>query len=216
MNVERQREIILNACLNRKLLFLINAFKDGDIDRNLLINTIANGRTPLFLAASVGNLELVKFFVQERLVDDMKIESNIDDGGDNDDGDEMNPLHIACYNNHLKVCRMLHKEFGYSLRKTASGGYLPIHLACMGGHRDVVLWIRDVCGASILEARTRIGVTPMDIATAFSHLELARTLRFFGSNDESFFPPMYAVSDHETQKEMLAGKKFLVHAMLKK
>ena len=205
MNKDRRRQIVLNACLNGKLSYLEKAFEDGHVDEEMMCEEIEKGKTPIFLAASAGNLNVVKFLIariggkEKKKCDDM-----------------MTPLHIACFNNHLKIARLLYSKLGYSLKSMDSRGYLPLHYACIGGHRDVVLWIRDVCGESSLELCTKSDVTPMDIATACGHLELQRTLRFFGSKDESLFPQMHAVSDHESQKEKLTGKKFLVHAMLKK
>ena len=202
----RCREIVLNACLNGKLSYLKKAYENGDVDSKMLSDVIENGKTPLFLAASAGHLNVVKFLAEE--IDEEEVKPT--------KGESMTPLHIACFNNHLKIARILYSKFGFSVDRYDSHGYLPLHYACIGGHRDVVLWIRDICGESSLELRTKSDVSPMDIATACNHLELQRTLRFFGSKDESLFPIMHAVSDHESQREKLTGKKFLVHAMLKK
>ena len=208
MRKGRCREILLNACLNGKLSTLKKACENGDIvGTKMLSEKIENGKTPLFLCASAGHLEVVKFLA-EKIGEETK--------KNHTKGNNMTPLHIASFNNHLKIARILHSEFGFSLDTFDSHGYLPLHYACIGGHRDLVLWIRDICGEACLEIRTRSGVSPMDIATACGHLELQRTLRFFGSKDESLFPVMHAISDHESQKEKLIGKKFLVHAMLNK
>ena len=61
----RCREIVLNACLNGKLSYLKKAYENGDVDSKMLSDVIENGKTPLFFAASAGNLDVVKFFAEK-------------------------------------------------------------------------------------------------------------------------------------------------------
>ena len=123
----RCREIVLNACLNGKLSYLKKAYENGDVDSKMLSDVIENGKTPLFLAASAGHLNVVKFLAEE--IDEEEVKPT--------KGESMTPLHIACFNNHLKIARILYSKFGYSVDRYDSHGYLPLHYAPQDNHSKI-------------------------------------------------------------------------------
>lgn len=51
-------------------------------------------------------------------------------------------MHNAAFSGDLEIVQLLHAQYGASLIETDSDGYSPLHLAVLGGHLEVVKWLR--------------------------------------------------------------------------
>ena len=51
-------------------------------------------------------------------------------------------MHNAAFSGDLEIVQLLHAQYGASLIETDSDGYGPLHLAVLGGHLEVVKWLR--------------------------------------------------------------------------
>jgi ankyrin repeat protein len=83
----------------------------------------------------------------------------------------MNPVHLAAYVGKLACLKLLIKDRRQFDIQTANPFLdLPIHLAALGGHTDVVKWMIE-CGVPI-DVRNGLGRTALDNAIEGGHREL--------------------------------------------
>ncbi|XP_014775602.1 ankyrin repeat and EF-hand domain-containing protein 1 [Octopus bimaculoides] len=110
-------------------------------------------KTPLMVAASQGNVDLVKMLLEKRAsvntIDNFK----------------WTPLHHACHGGQLEVVKVI-VERGADINARALNGGTPLTRAIESSAFDVVQYLIEK-GAK-LTTETRKGLTPLDIATSFA------------------------------------------------
>ena len=88
----------------------------------------------------------------------------------------MNPVHLAAYVGKLACLQLLIKDGRQFDIQTGNALLdLPIHLAALGGHTDVVKWMIE-CGVPI-DVRNAVGKTALDIAIERGNEEMINVLQ---------------------------------------
>ena len=118
------------------------------------------GRTPLFCAAQRGNLETVKFLVEE-----------LDADAEATDGRLATPLHIAAHNGHLAVVQYLVETCSVNPDPEDLDGNTPILLAGIEGHTEVIKYlIERGANTDVISCE---GLTLLHVAALNNDIELA-------------------------------------------
>jgi ankyrin repeat protein len=129
------------------------------------------------------------------------------------DNDGFAPLHVACFEGHVQVVKVL-QEHGADIEIEDNDGWRPLHCACWHGHLAVVNELmspNDSNGAitsilgkrksrgSNIEAKDRNGNTPLHFASIQDHPAMVKAFLsggadIFAANNEGFHPIHRAVS----------------------
>ena len=122
-------------------------------------------QTRLHLASSSGELQFVKYFLEE-----LKTDINLPGGRNN-----YTPLHFACLNGQLEVVRYIVGNHNCNLNIQARNKVTPLHLACGAGHLHVVQYLTTVrhCDVSV---RDSWDDTPAHDAAGNGKLEILKYL----------------------------------------
>lgn len=122
----------------------------------------ADGCTPLFHAAWIGNTRLAKLLV--------------DAGANVNETDRSNetPLHGASGWGRIRMVRFL-LAHGAHVNIRGAGGYYPLHWAAQGGNATVVNLLLEA-GANT-SVRNDCGATPLEWALRYHRAEAASLLR---------------------------------------
>jgi ankyrin repeat protein len=136
------------------------------INKNLLCERNAKGRTPLHIAAAKGQLEIVQILI----LSDAPLNARDNEGN--------TPLHLASYFGHEEIVSDLVKA-GSNLNGKNLKGQTSVHLAVYkkNPQDNLVAMIRRLreLGAH-LDEPDKHGRTPQDIAKLRGHLEVTREL----------------------------------------
>ncbi|KAK1941909.1 Protein TANC1 [Phytophthora citrophthora] len=121
------------------------------------------GHTPLFYAASSGNLALVKWLISNGADIDMDYSDRSDVEPRDGDLGIFTPLQIACFRGHEEVANFL-VECNAELSGTRRNGKTALHFASSENHKAVVKLLLEA-GADI-HACDSEGRTPVDVANS--------------------------------------------------
>ena len=132
----------------------------------------ANQVTPLYAAASNGNLKCVLLLLEAGASQNQ---------GRTDNG--ATPLLIAARNGHLEVVRFLVESGANKEQGRTDTGSTPLFVAAQTGHLEVVRFLVG-SGANKDQGTTDGGSTPLFIAAAKGHLEVVRFLVGSGANKD--------------------------------
>ena len=145
------------------------AIKEGRIDEvSALLGSGASvdladrdGKTPLFLAALMGNNVIIELLLRHGATLDLSQPNG------------STPLLIAAKNGHKKTAELLLK-MGASINLARKDGLTPLRAATKYGHKDLVALLLQE-GATVDLTQTK-GNTPLFIAAQFGHTEIAALL----------------------------------------
>lgn len=131
------------------------------------------GRTALFLAASYGHDDVVKFLLQ---VPD--VNPNIAERVGNTLYD-WNPLHVACAHGRDICVQLLLQHPAVDINCTSDFGEAPIHTAIFEGHSDVIRVLLDDTRLDINKPSYNIDFnneTPLHIACKIGNVNIVKQL----------------------------------------
>ena len=132
----------------------------------------ADAMTPLWAAASNGNLRCVSLLIEAGANKDK---------GRTDIG--ATPLWIAAAEGHLEVVRFLVESGANKDQGRTDDGATPLFMAAEKGHLEVVRLLVE-SGANKDQGKTDTGETPSFIAARRRHIEVARLLVESGANKD--------------------------------
>ena len=132
----------------------------------------ANQVTPLYAAASNGNLKCVLLLLEAGANQDQ---------GRTDNG--ATPLCIAAHNGHLEVVRFLVESGANKDQGRTDNGVTPLFIAAQRGHLEVVRFLVE-SGAKKDHRCLMNGATPLFIAAHEGHLEVVPFLIESGANKD--------------------------------
>ncbi|PSN50828.1 hypothetical protein C0J52_03241 [Blattella germanica] len=155
------------------------------------------GTTPLHLASSEGNQDMVK-----SLLMNAKTEVN------SMDGDGWTSLHLAVKGGHLNVVRMLITDPRININ--AGGGYVgctPLHLAAKEGHNDILKFI-------LLDSKVNVNAMDKNGSTAF-HILTKESCKRFGVDKRYLkcIKSLMEKADLKVNKPDMYGHTALSHAV---
>ena len=172
-----------------------------------------NGWTPLHAAAQSGQRDLAELLLECGATLDI---------GDKDDD---TPLHEACWDGRLEVSRFL-LDRGSDMNFRNKSGLIPLHSASRYGHLDVVQLLLDRgCDVNVRTTRDAshhgpvgdrgadpeaYGQTPMHLAAASGHLDIAKLLVERGANIELQNDNQETPLDHAAENGFLDITRFLI------
>ncbi|OWZ17808.1 AGC/PKC protein kinase [Phytophthora megakarya] len=164
-------ESIVEAKTNNSLLHY--ACDNGNLDACkylLMVEGVANaflneinsiGHTPLFYAASSGNLSLVKWLISNGADIDTDYSDRSDIVPREGDLGMFTPLQIACFRGHEDITNFL-VECNAELSGTRRNGKTPLHFASAENHPAIVKLLLEA-GADV-HACDSEGKSPVDVA----------------------------------------------------
>eukprot|EP00434_Breviolum_minutum_P013479 symbB.v1.2.011882.t1/scaffold806.1/size231046/9 len=210
-DVEQDREIMVACRQNDDKLLeqKLNQPRSPNIED-------ANQITPLYAAASNGNLKCVLLLLEAGANQNQGRKDNgatplfkaARNGhlevvrflaGANKDQrttDGVTPLYAAAEEGHLEVVRFLVESGANKDQGTADDGSTPLVIAAQTGHLEVVRFLVEA-GAN-KDQRTTDGVTPLVIAAQTGHLEVVQFLVESGANKDQ------GTTDDETMPLFIA------------
>ncbi|POM74406.1 AGC/PKC protein Kinase [Phytophthora palmivora] len=131
---------------------------------NAFLNEInAFGHTPLFYAASSGNLSLIKWLISNGADIDTDYSDRSDIVPRDGDLGIFTPLQIACFRGHEGVANFL-VECNAEMSGTRRNGKTPLHFASAENHPAIVKLLIEA-GADV-HACDSEGKTPVDVANS--------------------------------------------------
>jgi len=151
------------------------------------------GRTPLSCAAVSGNLDVVKWLVQDA---GANVESQDNRWG-------RTPLSWAAWNGHLEVVKWLVQEAGADVdsQSASHGGRTPLSWAAENGHLEAVKFLVQEARANVERKQERGGWTPLSWAAKYGHLEVVKFLVWnagakVDSRDDGLRMPLSRAAEH--------------------
>ena len=121
-----------------------------------------NEMTVLHCAAASGDLELFQYFIQNG--------SNVF----SKKKDDMNSLHLAAYNGHLKMCMTLLQIYSFDIHKRDDNGWTALHCTAKSGELEIFQYLVEK--GSKLHSETKDHTNCLHIAAWNGHLNLCRAL----------------------------------------
>ena len=133
-------------------------------DANL---ALLDGKTPLYLAARRGYLEVVRILLHAPGIR-VKHET----------GERLHPLEAAALQGHKDIVRLLLRN-GADPNIKSSTGFTPLHVACVAGNTAIVEMLLQSGADPEVEAGEpgRVGQTACDLAELEGHREVASILK---------------------------------------
>lgn len=149
---------VMVACLykNAKAAIYLSSFVKYEHKNQ----TNSQGWTALHFACKSGCIEAVKAFSEE---DDLNVQTK----------SGLTPLMVACLYNQEEVVSYLLTIIGVDNSIASSEGWTAFHYACLSGSLDVVRLLLESGCLKILRIPTKSGQTPLMIACAYNHPEIA-------------------------------------------
>lgn len=127
--------------------------------------------TPLHIAASVGNLEILKLLMIHVPKPDVNLQTSTG----------QTCLHYAVVKNHFPIVEYLLKDCKASARIKDNKNQLPLHRAAAIGSAKMVDWLVQV-GKSPLNTKDIYGYTPLHHALAEGHADVGIQLVKYGAD----------------------------------
>jgi len=124
----------------------------------------ASGTTPLVKAGENGNVQIIKYLIEE-------MKANINQG----QSDGSTPLFMACQNNRLDAVKYLLSK-GVDANKGKRDSATPIIVASELGHTEVVRLLVNEAKVTSAHDQMYNGVTPLYKASEKGHLEIVKIL----------------------------------------
>ncbi|BFZ18058.1 hypothetical protein BsWGS_21097 [Bradybaena similaris] len=121
-----------------------------------------NGWTPLLMAASSGNMEILRWLITSGA--DVAARTP----------KEFNAIHVAALNGHVNIMVVLQSR-GASILSCTKEKQTALHLAAKSGHLECVKWL--VANGAHLDAQDTSGQTPFRLAETHRHDSCADFLR---------------------------------------
>jgi len=153
---------IFYAVLNGDLEMVKQLVQQG-ADPN---ETDASGLSPLHLAAKVGYLDMVTYFIE---ICNMNANARDNNG--------YSPLHFAAQKGHLDIVKYFIETCGMdgNAKDNDKVGYTPLHLAAHFDRTEVVEYLIGRYGIDV-DATTNNGDTPLHFAAYFGHFDTVFSL----------------------------------------
>ena len=127
-----------------------------DHDAKLMLCKDNRKRTPLHTACLNGHVEVVRIYVQSRMLleaTDANVLEVTDDGGNT-------PLHLACVGGNVDVVQLM-VDSGASVTTANSRGEAPVHTASQYKSVEIVKTLLDKGGQPIVELLDSRGFTAL-------------------------------------------------------
>ena len=107
-----------------------------------------------------------------------EVQQYLASGGDVNqaDDEQVTPLILACWYNHLEIVNLLLNQAGIDVNKTQQTGWTPLYIACMRSDVNVVKALLNKDGINVNQATTMYGYTPLMVACEKGHLEVVNLL----------------------------------------
>ena len=138
-----------------------------------------NGMDPTHWAAINGHVEVIKFLMSKG--------ASIN----NTDSYGREPIHCAAENGHVEVIKFLISQDDTVVDKKNCEGNTPLHLAVLEEKLEAIISLLE--HKANVEAKNRMGLTPLDVAASKSSFNIYSLLIDIGSNP---FPiPSSSVTD---------------------
>ncbi|XP_002740472.2 protein fem-1 homolog C [Saccoglossus kowalevskii] len=171
------KSLVFNAAregkLSRLKVFLDQRPKE---EVKCLVSAVTNGTTPLLMACRHGHHEIVRYFVEDCVVDIEQVGSVTFDG---ETIDGAPPLWCAAAAGHLVIVQNLIRH-GAQVNHTTFTSSTPLRAACFDGHFDIVKYLVE--HKADIELANRHGHTCLMIACYKGHLQIARYLLQLGAH----------------------------------
>lgn len=143
------------------------------------------GETPLHVAASLGNLDILRHLFLWAA-----------DPWSRSEAGEL-PMHIACWYGQLPAAKLILERMGPAAKLVDmkdARGRTPFHHACLEGHEGVVHWFFELfsaAGTDFVGLRDHDNLSPWHYAKMNGHDDLAQWLAMAGADtsDDGFFHP---------------------------
>ncbi|KAK3404685.1 hypothetical protein EUGRSUZ_K00998 [Eucalyptus grandis] len=127
-----------------------------------------NGGTPLHTAASIGNVEAVRFLLSKCSYLALQTDEN-----------GSYPIHIACESGHVDTIRVLVEMWPDLVEIKNKEGQNILHVAAKAGNNKVVRYILECSNPDIkklVNSKDVNGNTPLHLASMHNHCEVMRSL----------------------------------------
>ena len=124
------------------------------------------------------------------------------------DSNKDTPLHIACANGHLAVCKLLFENHSNIEATNSWNERTPLHIACRVGHLDICKLLLE--NRANIEATDRKYRTPLHNACSKGHLDICKLLLENHANIEAPDWSEFAPLDHACVKGHLDVCKLLL------
>ena len=123
---------------------------------------VKNGWTALHCSAKSGNYELVTYFAD--MGTDIHLETN----------DRTNCLHIAAFNGHLNLCKILVNKHKFDVNAAVKNGWTALHCSAKSGNYELVTYFADM--GTDIHLDTNNGMNCLHIAALKGHLNICKKL----------------------------------------
>ena len=159
-NNNNDNQSLLSMAIRNWELDIVEVLAKSGVDMGAVDE---HGQTPLSLAASGGNLEIVKFLVGTACVE---VEPKDDNG--------RTPISNAARNGRLEVVKFLYLQ-GANVNTRDNEGETPLSLAANWGRLEVVKFL---VGLGVdTETKNRYGRTPLFLAADYGRLGVVEFLK---------------------------------------
>jgi ankyrin repeat protein len=127
------------------------------MDKNpgVQIENVSKGKTPLHLAAQLGNLEMVQL-----IKSCLNLINPTDERG-------WSVIHLAAANGHLDIVKEIAKDLDQKDPKAGDENWTPFHLAAIQGHLEIAKYLHEVGSDMCITEKN--GWNALDLARQNNH-----------------------------------------------